>query len=171
MNLKEQQKRLAQLYLKADVRKKLLQEGNTSLNTKEVEVFAKGLLMKRLNAVKALLPVSFQLDGNLLHEHFLTFGTTNSVKGAHLKHTLDALHFVRFLKRFPIDPYLKEVLRWEGFALEKALPATNFNCKLFYYDFAYATKDQMLSKKAKPKRCFLMIWRLDSRNNWNGINW
>jgi hypothetical protein len=171
MSLKDQQKQLAQLYVDAEFRKKFLETNTTLLDSNEVEVFALGLLMKRLNAVKALLPISFQLNGPFLYEKFMLYGNSQRIQGAHLKHSLDALKFIRFLEHCELDSYQRQVLEWEEFRLEKSLPRSYFKVKKFSYDFDKATTDQILSNKTKQKFSVVLIWRVHLKDSWKILRW
>jgi hypothetical protein len=169
MNLLNQQKLLADLYTNKKIREEYfngMSDGKP--DQKEVTIFAEGLVLKRLNAVKSWLPLSFSYNGKLLYQLFLQYAPVNPMKGLHLKHQLDCLAFYDFVKKKSsmVDPYLLEILRYELFNLKMTLPGNKLLFQTFNFLFDKATTESIGDKILLKGNNIRFVMRMTSTGKW-----
>jgi len=126
------------------------------LKEEQIIFFAKGLLSKRLHAVKNLMPTSAQLLKGTLETEFNSFSNNFSPTGIH-KHHIDALAFVDFLLRLSAfkDPLLRSVLIFERDTIDNFLYPKKWKLKKYYFD-PFLMKNQNLDIR---KKVTLILWR------------
>lgn len=114
----------------------------SDLSENEAKILAKGRALKRLNATKALLPLSFSLEGTMLQQHFTNYVTETALQSRATREW-DAISFFRFLracKSFSAaDKFLFYVMKFEVTQLIADLDRRRFMIWWAPYDLRNAT--------------------------------
>ena len=172
MSLIEQQRLLAGLYTSKKAREDYFKEvASSEENKKELIVFAQGLLLKRLNVVKNIFSLSFAYNNSLLYDAFIEYASVNTMQGFHLKHTLDALAFFKYLKNKKIiTDYLLALMSYEAHSAKSFLPGKQFLFLKSNYHFSRATTENITKEDTFKGYGFYLLVRLSVNYKWFEMN-
>ena len=167
MKLIDRQKLLAELYTNSSIRKNYFPDDKNQLDEKEVTIFAEGLLHKRRNAVKGIMPFSFSYQRKL-YDLFIEYASVYGMQGYHLKHQQDALAFCSYLenvKEIKEDNYLRQIIRYEKFMIRRSMPG-RFLFFFAGYRIPYAT-EETIHKPSQLKGTIIMCcFRFSANASW-----